>query len=322
MASFHVDFPRMIPRSYSDTVEPRNLYDWELRGNTSELPVSRPLSEPTPITYLIVKGRFLDTLSRVTDFNSNLHLGSYEAVVDIDHALQRELDSIPLHMNVILPDNNIKPHAPEDHMWYPNLQLVGYFHLGMCNLHRRFMLRVREDNRFKLSRERCVSSAISLMKFQWDLHPSLYHLSSSRQTFALAPMLIFLELELRKNDKNEEAAPDNACLLELLGQVVARWNDATCASDDSRKVYQLLKSMLSGYQPRPDGVPIPLRAMSSRESSDIPLPGTFSDTFGGGTFFDGDTTQTSFDWVRIRSTGGQPSFLTSSGYMGCFYRRC
>lgn len=298
MASFHVDFPRMIPRSYSDTTEPRNLHDWDLSENTVELPVSKPLSKATPVTYLIVKGRFLDTLSRVTDFNANLHLGSYETVVDIDHSLQHKLDSIPLHMNVMLPDNNIKPRAPGDHLWYPHLQLVGYFHLGMCNLHRRFMLRVREDERFRLSRERCVSSAVSLMKFQWDLHPWLHHLSSSRQTFALAPMLLFLELELRKNDPEEEMVPDSAYLLQLLGQAVARWRDATRTSDESRKVYQLLQTMLSGYQTRPNDMPLPQQATSSEETPDLSLPGMSFDAFGGGTFFEGGTADTSFDWVR------------------------
>ena len=54
VASFLVGFPRMMPAIYSDAMEPRNLYDWELSDDTTILPPSRPLTENTPSTYMIV----------------------------------------------------------------------------------------------------------------------------------------------------------------------------------------------------------------------------------------------------------------------------
>jgi hypothetical protein len=297
MASFHVGFPRMISKSCSDTAEPRNLHDWELSDDTEELPTSRVIAEATPVTYLIVKGCFLNTLSRVTDFNSDLHLGSYDTVVDIDRALQHELDSIPSHMNVILDNSNIIPRAPSDFLWYPNLQLVAYYHVGMCNLHKQFMVRVREDERFRLSRERCVSSAVSLMSFQWDLHPSFYHYASARQTFALAPMLLFLELELRKKDTNKTSLPESAYLLQILEQAVARWEEATRFCDETRKIYHLLRRMLAGYQASSNEPSGSLQATLPEEIFEENFPGLSFDTFDGGPLFDSGATDTTFDWV-------------------------
>lgn len=297
MASFHVGFPRMIPKSYSDTAEPCNVHDWELSETTAELPTSRPISEATPVTYLMVKGRFLNTLSRVTDFNCDPHLGSYDTVVDIDHALQHELDSIPPHMNVIQDDNSIMPRASTNFLWFPNLQLVAYYHMGMCNLHRQFMVRIREDERFKLSRERCVSSAVSLMSFQWDLHPSFYHYASARQTVALAPMLLFLELELRKKDTDEATLPESAYLLQILEQAVARWEETTRFCDETRKVYHLLRKMLAGYRAWLNEPPEPVEMALPEENSEATFPGFSFDTFNGGPLLGAGTTDTAFDWV-------------------------
>lgn len=296
VASFHVDFPRMIPRS--DTAEPRNLHDWELSGDMHILPDSRPLTEPTHVTYLIVKNRFMNTLSRVTDYNSSLHLGPYEIVVDIDRALQNGLESIPPHMRVTLDDGTAIPRASTDYLWYPNLQLVGYYHLGMCNLHRRFMVRAREDDRFRLSRERCVASALSLMLFQWDVNPSFYHLSSARQTFTLAPMILFLEMELRKNEPVTKAIPESAYILQLLEQAVKKWEEATRCCEESQKTYQFLRSMLLGYQTRFDpSFDLPPVA-SSDPTLEAVFPGLPFDTFTGGPLFDVGAADVSFDWVR------------------------
>lgn len=298
MASFNVDFPRMIPSSFSDTTEPRNIYDWELSEKTDILPESRPLSEATPVTFQIVKGRFLATLSRITDFNSSLHIGSYDVVVDIDRALHHELESIPPHMKVILSggDANI-PHPSTDYLWYPNLQLVSYYHLGMCTLHKRFMVRVREDVRFKLSRERCVSSAVAFLSFQRNMDTSLYHLASARQTFALAPMLLFLEVELRKKDVDNDILPDNDSLLKILEHAVAKWEEATHLCNETRKIYGILKTMLVGYQKASGKYFEPPPVMPLDQTFQTAFPGMHFDPIHGGMLFDLEESNTRFDWV-------------------------
>lgn len=107
MASFQLDFPRTIPKSYSSIKEPLNVLDWELSEYTNALPPVRPLSELTPVTYLIAKGRLYSTLGRITDLNSSPQLGSYETVLDIDRALQGLEDALPYVRTVLSGE-----HAP------------------------------------------------------------------------------------------------------------------------------------------------------------------------------------------------------------------
>ncbi|KAK6083227.1 fungal specific transcription factor domain-containing protein [Seiridium cupressi] len=87
MASLLGGFPRMMSAVYSDTKEPHNLLDSELSQHTTSLPPSRPLTEETPMTYLIIKTRMFRVLGRVPDFHSAPSLGSYDTVLDIDQAL-------------------------------------------------------------------------------------------------------------------------------------------------------------------------------------------------------------------------------------------
>jgi hypothetical protein len=56
LASFLIGFPSMVLGVSSDTLEPRNLHDWELSEDATVLPPSRPLNESTPVTYIIIKG--------------------------------------------------------------------------------------------------------------------------------------------------------------------------------------------------------------------------------------------------------------------------
>ncbi|KAI1877314.1 hypothetical protein JX265_003322 [Neoarthrinium moseri] len=66
------------------------------------LPQSLPLTEPTPATYLIVKGRLFRALGRITDFNCTPNTTSYDTVLEIDHAFFEAYQNFPQHMKVLL----------------------------------------------------------------------------------------------------------------------------------------------------------------------------------------------------------------------------
>ncbi|RYP78350.1 hypothetical protein DL771_000535 [Monosporascus sp. 5C6A] len=235
MTSFLGGFPRTTPALYSDTMEPRNLHDWELSENTTVLPPSRPLSEPTPATYLIVKGRLFRALGRVADFNSAPSLRSYETVLEIDRAVYDAYQNFPPYM-VVAPvrDNS---GTVRDMTNFSNLSLVGMYHKGMCILHRKFLAQGGIDGRFKFSRDRCISSALALLTFQQGLEPSFYRLSQTRQMLALAATILLLELELRRRVPDTEAVPESGVLLQALEKSLRTeakkrtWEEAALDSD-------------------------------------------------------------------------------------------
>ncbi|KAK9451148.1 uncharacterized protein V1518DRAFT_370393 [Limtongia smithiae] len=246
LASFLGGFPRMMLAIHADTAEPRNLYDWELSDDMTILPPSRPLAEITPATYLIVKGRLFSALGRVADFNSTSYLGSYETVLEIDRVLYNAHENFPPHMRVvpIKAGNSVIPTIAD----FSNMSLEGMYYKGMCTLHRRFLVKGRVDGRYKFSRDRCISSALAILAFQQGLEPSFYQLSQTRQILTLGAIILFLELELRRQAPDAEASPDSGVLLQALQKSCALWARAVDTSDEVERVYQFLAKLLSGCE--------------------------------------------------------------------------
>ncbi|KXX78343.1 Activator of stress genes 1 [Madurella mycetomatis] len=288
-ASFLGGFPRTTSAIFSDTKEPRNLHDWELSETTTVLPPSRPLTEPTPVTYLIVKGRLFRALGRVADFHSAPDPSSYKTVLEIDRAVQDVYESFPPHMKVG-SRGSISGTLQTN---LSNLSLLGMYHKGICTLHRRFLAKERDNGRFQFSRDRCISAALALLALQEGLEPFLYKVSQIRQMLTLAAMVLFLELELRRKYPGTGESPDSRILLHALEQSCARWAEATDAYDEAWRLHQFLASMLSGFHVG-TGAGTEASQMVSHEI----LPG-FSPRFdvANGCFsLEEDLSNTDFDW--------------------------
>lgn len=98
--SFQVGLPSMIRSSDSDTELPRNLYDDDFDEDCKELPPSRQLSEPTPISYLIAKARLSYAFGRVVEQSTAISSAPYEKVMEIDAELRQARDMIPEHLRI------------------------------------------------------------------------------------------------------------------------------------------------------------------------------------------------------------------------------
>ena len=292
IASFLGAFPRTISATFSDTMEPRNLHDWELSEDATVLPPSRPLTEPTPVTYLIVKGRLFRELGRIADVNGAPGLGSYATVLEIDRALHDVYEKFPPHMKVPHAGGGARTAAD-----FSNLSLLGMYHKGMCTLHRRFLAKNREDYRFRFSRDRCLSSALALLASQDGLAPSFYTLSQTRQMLTLAAMVLFLELELRRKFPGTDETPATRVLLDAVEKSCTRWAEVMGACDEAWKFHQFLAGMLSSFR---DGTGSKTEC-SQTASPEPPFePARFSPLFdaaNGGFSSDDDSANVYFDWV-------------------------
>ncbi|PYI07762.1 hypothetical protein BO78DRAFT_312307 [Aspergillus sclerotiicarbonarius CBS 121057] len=305
MASFLGGFPRMSSAIYSDTSEPHNLYDWELSESTIALPASRPLTDPTATTYLIVKSRLFRAIGRIADFNNIPTLVSYEMVREIDQAVYEAYDNFPPHMKLSSRDgiHGISLKSASD---FSTLNLAAMYHRSMCTLHRKFMARGRQDSQFQLSRDRCISSALALLSYQEVLEPSWYRSSQTREMLILAAMILLLELELRRRVPDENIPPDSNSLLQALERSCTLWENANEACDEARMVYDVLAGMVSGFQTS--------SASSSSQtvtpSSGLEIPGfDTSILVDGEESFEKELASMDVDWVTwdafIQDTGFQ-----------------
>lgn len=242
MASFVGGFPRMMLAIYSDAQEPRNLHDWELSEETNALPLSRPLTESTSVTYLLLKARLFKALGRVGDLSRSPNPASYEAVLEVDRALHDAYEEFPAYMklDVVGDKGSLRTRA--------SISLVGMYHMGMCTLHRRFLAKSRVDGRYRFSRDRCISSALTTLSFQHGLETSWFNLVQTRHMLILAGMVLILELELMRKSPDKDEAPDDDVLVQALEQSCADWAEATETCDEALRFHRFLVGVLSGFR--------------------------------------------------------------------------
>ncbi|KAB8238505.1 uncharacterized protein BDW43DRAFT_118145 [Aspergillus alliaceus] len=167
MFSFQVGLPSMIRSSDSDTEFPRNLYDDDFDEGCKELPPSRPPNEPTPISCLIAKGRLAYAFGRVIEHTSSIQTPSYDKVMEIDAELRRARDLVPEHL-LVRPVEEVQMESPK--LIMSRYATMSVYHKAQCVLHRRYLVRARENPRFTYSRRTCIDSAMELLRFQSMLH--------------------------------------------------------------------------------------------------------------------------------------------------------
>jgi hypothetical protein len=322
MASFVGGFPRTMMAIYSDTQEPRNLHDWELSEETIVLPPSRPYTESTSTTYLLLKGRLFKALGRVGDLGTSPGLASYENVLEADRALHDAYEEFPPHMKLDAAGDkgSLRVQVRAN---YATVSLLGMYHRGMCTLHRRFLAKSRVDSRYRLSRDRCISSALMTLSFQYGLETSWYKLAQTRHMLILAGMVIILELELRRKAPDKDDAPDSNVLVQALEQSCAAWAEASETCDEAQRFHRFLVGMLAGFRPRTG-------AESAAGSSQTLLPEVPFDLSGiplqfeapgGGLSFENDLSNMDFDWVSSSLPASEVLVADDcSDFVGCIHR--
>lgn len=318
VASFLGGFPRTGSAICSNTKEPCNLHDWELSEGTTILPPSRPLTEPTPTTYLIVKGRLFCALGRVAEINSAPSPVSYETVLKVDRIVHDAYRSVPPHMKLASTIDLKESANSASH--YSNLGLLCMYHRGMCILHRRFLARGRAEGHFNTSRDRCISSALALLDVQLSLRPYYYRISQIRQMLTLAAMILFLELELRRRAPEVEAFPGNGILLQALEQSRGRWAESMGACDEGRKASEFLNGMLASFSAGSGSEVESSQAVSSGIPAEPLKLGTQFNTFSWELAVEDVSSTVDLNWVSfsLLDPSVLVSLLTMTDQLGCF----
>ncbi|OOF96380.1 hypothetical protein ASPCADRAFT_206573 [Aspergillus carbonarius ITEM 5010] len=168
LCSSQMGLPNMIRSSDSDTDLPRNLYDDDFDENCQELPPSRPPNEPTPISYLIAKSRLTFVFGCVAESTSPLQTtSSYDKVMELDAELRRARDLIPEHL-LVRPIEDCPLESPN--LILSRFAVASVYHKAQCVLHRKYLIRARENPRFTYSRRTCIDSAMELLRYQSLLH--------------------------------------------------------------------------------------------------------------------------------------------------------
>jgi hypothetical protein len=259
--SFQMGLPSMVRAETHDIQEPRNIYDWELYEDMTELPPSRPRTEITPVSYLLAKDILLKAIGGIVDLLSSLNPYSYEEVLRLDDELSKAQAEMPSYLQMrSLDDSKGDPLT----LISRRFQLEILFHQAMCVLHRKFVAQGRLDRRYQPSRNRCIRSAMALLSIQELLYQEAkgevgehiqftrhwYRFCFTSQDFITGSMILALDLRHRRVAEAANGTQlsgtdfsDEQIIAALQGAFQI-WEYAQESVPDAQKVYRVLAHML------------------------------------------------------------------------------
>lgn len=215
--SFQIGLPSMIRPGECDTELPRNLYDDEFDEDTKVLPPPRPASEPTPVSYMCAKATMAFAFGKVVERLHSLSMISYDEIMSLDRDLREARAEFPPHLRL---------RSIDDSMMDPGALVMQRFFLsilynkGQCVLHRKYLARSRDNNRYAHSRRTCVDSSMELLSHQATLHyesrpghrlngMKVFISSLTAADFLLAAMIVALDLCYRaETDSTGQSSGD------------------------------------------------------------------------------------------------------------------
>ena len=262
LACVRIGLPKSLRYSESDTREPRNLYDEELYEDMKELPPSRPLTEPTPMSYSISKGRIMTCYGRIVEFLHQLVAQPYEEVLRLDSELMAAREKLPprLQLRAIEDMRNDPPSLIME-----RCIIQQFYHKAICLLHRKYWRSspTDSDGSFFYSLKVSLGSAMALLNLQELMHRASqpggplksmkwYHFAITNHDFLLAPMIVCLDLmNIQINRQNAKHTPkSHSCLvmeIEKLNAVEKSrtiWSEVVNDCKDAKRAVNILDSVL------------------------------------------------------------------------------
>lgn len=167
--SFQLALPHMIRDSDCDAFFPRNIFEDEFGPESKVLPPARPDTEPTPVSYMIMKSRITYQFGLIIEQLNpvNGKQVSYDEILRRDNLLRDMKATMTPHLR-------LRP--MEECMHDPATLLMQRYSLDilwqktMCVLHRKYMTRARTNHRYSHSRRSCVDAAMEILRHQAKLH--------------------------------------------------------------------------------------------------------------------------------------------------------
>jgi hypothetical protein len=245
MFSFQLALPSMIRTHDCDTQLPRNIFEDEFGPDSKVLPPARPLTEPTPVSYMITKAQI--------SFEFGAILEELNAVsgkpVSYDDILKRDNRLRDLKMNMA-PHLRLRPIEECTHD--PATLLMQRFNIDilwqktMCVLHRKYIARARQNPRYAHSRRACVDASMEILRHQAQLYRESqpggrlrtmkWFISSlTKHDFLLGAMLVCLDLHY---DTVTESLPDRPANYDVYFWTPAQRAEMLQALETSQQIWK------------------------------------------------------------------------------------
>ncbi|KAI1200524.1 hypothetical protein F5X97DRAFT_292929 [Nemania serpens] len=167
LTAAQLGLPRLINDSFADTAEPRNLLESDFSPSSTELPPSRPDSDPTPMLIILSKFRTGRMYTAVSDVVTNAKPPTYAQVLQVDRQIEDMFMKIPAYCRI----KNQSDSATDS----PQVVLQRFFIeinflKAQLVLHWRYLALANQDDRYAYSIKTTTSAALKILK----LHQTMY----------------------------------------------------------------------------------------------------------------------------------------------------
>jgi hypothetical protein len=264
--STQAGLPPMIRPGDTNTDLPLNIYDDELTEDMKAMPLPRPITENTPMTYIIYKSQLISVFSQIVEAVQSLTCSTYETVMKLDHRLREVQANIP---------PIFKMRSMEESLRDPSALVMQRYILDLlflksqCVLHRKFVFPSRDSSRFAYSRRTCVDNAMIMLQHQATLHQESrpggrlanvqWFISSlTSHDFLLAAMIVALDLyhsaeseragRRSSNDVFDWSHERRSSMLAALENSRNIWDGHQSQSLEAMKATGVLTAMLEKLQ--------------------------------------------------------------------------
>lgn len=150
--------PHSIQDDFCDTLPPSNADDSFLSAQPVVLPKDQPLEQPTKITFVILRHALSRVIGHIVTHFQQVKPTHYSDVLNLDNELQSFVKALPPHYS-LNPDKSLD----ETHPFIPihRFLITSEVFFIRISLHRPYMLRKLDSDRFAFSRRACFDSAMS-----------------------------------------------------------------------------------------------------------------------------------------------------------------
>lgn len=165
--------PPSIGDAYCDAGDPCNVEFADVQPGQPI--ISKPLSEPTSSTFVILRKRFAKIVGKITHHFQKLHEPArFEDVEFLDKELRNFINELPPHYRMEDADKSLdaaQPYIPI-HRYYLSTEILFI----VITLHRPWLLRRLRSDRFAMSRRACFDAAkmdFRIVSMMLDVRASL-----------------------------------------------------------------------------------------------------------------------------------------------------
>lgn len=253
----------MVKARNTNTEIPRNVYDDELYEDMKVLPLSRPLTEATPISYMITKARLVYLYGEITEDSLAVTCTPYEEVMKLDQRLRELQSATPPHLQVRSIEESARDSAS---LIMQRFTLDLLYLRAICVLHRKYLGPSRQNARFAYSRRTSIDASMRMLQHQATIHNECrpggrlrtvkWFISSlTAHDFLLAAMIVCLDLyHTAEFERTGRAPPSDVFvwshdrrdeMIAALERAVGIWEGLRDNSMEAYKAHATLNVMIN-----------------------------------------------------------------------------